>query len=330
MIKKYNDISEKLDKLRDKGTPKGDVTGFSTLDSLFTIKQGSFTFILGAPHQGKSELAFELCFNQAQRFHKKCLINSSETGSVEEIYAEFIHKYTGKSIYKTDPLCCKDKEYYAAINWIDEYFSIVDSEESAYSFEELFEMCTDEKILLADPYNEIKHDMTGFNGRQDLYIEELMSEVRRFNKKNNKHTIITLHPASQSLKEEKVGNLTVRYYPMPMAREAAGGQALFRKAMTWINIWRPAAGLKDTSGKNYEGNEVIYMVEKAKPKGVATKGVGSLFFDTHRNRFYENIGNLSCYAFQHENINTDSFEAKDFTQTVKDMDIKDPVQEYLF
>lgn len=303
MIKKFKDIEGDLDKLRKSGSPKGDCTGFKTLDEFYTMKQGSFTFILGPPHQGKSELGFELCFNQAHRHNKKSMINSPETGSVAEIYAEFIHKYTGKVIYKDTANTIKDKDYYDAANWIDNTFSIVDTEERSYTFQEMFEMRTDEKIILADPYNEIKHDMTGYGTRQDLYIEDLMGDVRRFNKKKDVHTIITLHPASQNLKEEKVGEQTIRYYPMPLAREAAGGQALFRKSMTWINVWRPPTGLKHPSGRHYEANEVIYLIEKAKPKGVAKKGSGSLFFDTERNRFYEKIDRYTCYAFQHEKLN---------------------------
>ena len=75
--------------MRNTGNPLGDLTGFYGLDMLYTIKQGSFTFILAAPHHGKSEFAFELAFNQAHKYGKKSLIYSPETGSVEDIYAEF-------------------------------------------------------------------------------------------------------------------------------------------------------------------------------------------------------------------------------------------------
>ena len=99
MIKKYKDINKSLDDLRVNGNPSGDYTGFSNLDEYFTLKQGSYTFILASPHHGKSELCFEIAFNQAQKYGKKTLIYSPETGSVEDIYAEFIHKYIGKPFY---------------------------------------------------------------------------------------------------------------------------------------------------------------------------------------------------------------------------------------
>lgn len=287
--------------MRDNGHPRGENTGFECLDRLYSIKQGTYTFILAPPHHGKSEFAFELAFNQAMKYGKKTLVYSPETGSVEDIYAEFIHKYTGKHIYKSMPGFIEDKDYYKAVNYIDEYFSILDSDEKSYGFKDIIELVTDEKIVLTDPYNELKHDMSNFGTRQDLYIEDLCGEIRRYCKKNKKHWMLTLHPAHQQIQND--GGL--RYYPMPMAREAAGGQALLRKAMTWINMWRPPIGLNDDFGRPYAENQVLINIEKAKPKGVSTKGDTSLFFDWKCNRFYED-GDL--YAFEHEKKELEKFE----------------------
>lgn len=296
MIKRYSQIQNDLDTLRDKGIPRGDNTGFKRLDQLYSIKQGTYTFILAPPHHGKSEFAFELALNQAHKYGKKCLIYSPETGSVEEIYAELIHKLTGKPFYKTSGMAADDKEYYQALNYIDEMFSIVDSDEMAYSFKDIINLVTDEKIIITDPYNELKHDMAEYGTRQDLYIEDLCGDIRRYCKKNKKHWMLTLHPSHQQIISEK----GIRYYPMPMAREAAGGQALLRKAMTHINMWRPPFGLTNEDGIPYRDNEVLINIEKAKPKGVATKGTISLFFDWKRNRYFEEGEYKDLYAFEHE------------------------------
>lgn len=283
--------------MREQGNPRGDDTGFKCLDELYSIKQGTYTFILAPPHHGKSEFAFELAFNQAQKYGKKSLIYSPETGSVEDIYAEFIHKFTGKPFHKSVNGHVEDKEYFNAINYIDEYFSIVDSDENSYGFKDIISLVTDEKIILTDPYNELKHDMANFGTRQDLYIEDLCGEIRRYCKKQKKHWMLTLHPANQQVTITKE---SLRYYAMPMAREAAGGQALFRKAMTWINMWRPPLGLNDESGRPYENNCVLINIEKAKPKGAATRGQTKLYFDWKKNRFYEEGEYKDLYAFEHE------------------------------
>jgi len=306
MIKKYKDVQDQLEALKKLGSPLGDSTGFRSLDKLFTLKQGSYTFILGAPHQGKSELSFELALNQVRKYKKRAIISSSETGSVADIYAEIIHKVFNRSIYPSHPMAIDYETFKKAVAYVDNWFSIIDTEEKSYSFGEIFEMRTDEKIILADPYNEHKHDMSLYGARQDLYIEDLMGDVRRANKKMDTHMIITLHPAAQHLKEEKINGQSVRYYPIPLAREASGGQSLFRKAMTWINVWRPPVGLKGYHDKPYEANEMVYMIEKAKPKGVANKGMGSLYYDFFRSRYYEMIGNNKCGAFQYEKFPEDS------------------------
>jgi hypothetical protein len=223
-------------------------------------------------------------------------VYSPETGSVAEIYAEFIHKYTGKSASKESQFHCNDKEYYEAINWIDEYFNIVDSDVKSYSFRELMDLCTDEKIILGDPYNELNHNMSEYGTRQDLYIENVMGELRREMKNKKRHFLLSIHPANQQIKEEN----GIRYYPMPFAREAAGGQAMLRKAMTWINIWRPSFGLKNQHGIPYLENELLINIEKAKPKGVSFKGTTSLYFDWKRNRYFEKIDANDYYAFDHE------------------------------
>lgn len=280
--------------MRNNGNPIGDRTGFYDLDLIYTIKQGSFTFILAAPHHGKSEFAFELAFNQAYKYGKKCLIYSPETGSVEDIYAEFIHKYTGRPFFKSIPGSVEDKEYYEAINYIDEMFNVVDSDDKSYSIPEIMNLVTDEQIIITDPYNELRHEMSNYNGRQDLYIEDIIGEIRRYCKKNKKHWIISLHPAAQQIQKDDKGN---SYYGMPMAREAAGGQALLRKAMTWINMWRPPSGMNDQNGMPYEDNIVLIKVEKAKPKGVAMKGETKLFFDWKKNRYYQFP---KIYAFEDE------------------------------
>lgn len=311
MIKKYKDIQDQLNLIRSAGSPKGSLTGFKQLDEHFTVKQGSFTFILGAPHSGKSELSFEIGINQQRKYKKRVLVSSSETGSVADIYAELVHKIWARSIYDDHPMPISHEELKKAVAYIDTWYSIIDTEDQSYSFQEIFQMRTDEGIIIADPYNEHKHDMTLYGARQDLYIEDLMGEVRRANKKMDTHMLISLHPAAQQLKEEKVNGQSIRYYPMPLAREASGGQSLFRKAMTWINMWRPPVGLKGYHGRPYENNEAVYMVEKAKPKGVANKGMGSLYYDYFRSRYYEKIGDVKCYAFQHEKVAMSTEQDKD-------------------
>jgi len=300
MIKKSKDIEKELNYLINHGNPKGNLTGFKSFDEYYSIKYGAFTIILAEPHNGKSELGFEICINQAIKFGKKSLVYSPETGTVADIYAELIYKYLGKPIQRSLPYSATDKEYYRALAWVDEYFSIIDSDEKAYSYQEIMSLCTNEDLIFVDPNNEVVHDFQGaYQGRQDIYIEDIMAQIRRFCKKKDKHMIITMHPASQQAIFDPETKKS--YYGMPRSRMAAGGQAWFRKAMGWINMWRPPTFINDSDGMPYPENIVIVEIEKAKPKGIGKKGTFPLYFDFKRNRYYEYNGDGNeQYAFDHE------------------------------
>lgn len=313
MIKRFTDIQPEIEELRKNGIVRGENTGFDCLDKLYSVKQGSYTIILGAPTHGKSELIMEICLNQAISFGKITLLCTPETGNVAEIFGELVHKYTGKSIFKGAFNSIEDKEFYIAMEWINHHFLIVDSDEKSNSIPELFEFAlkwekeNSQKIslIVGEPYNELRHDMEKFGTRQDLYIEDLMGQVRRFCKKYKKHFFLSVHPAQQHL----ITKDGISYYPQPLPREAAGGQALFRKAMSWITIWRPPVGLVNSSGWKYKDNEVIVAIDKAKPKGVSLKGSCSLFFDWKKNRYYEEAWGAEFYAFQYkENSSNDTEE----------------------
>lgn len=297
--KRQNQIREELEHLRDTGTPKGENTGFACIDEIYTIKQGAYTCILAEPHHGKSEFGFELCLNQNRKYGKKTLVYSPETGSVAEIKAELIHKFTRKPVLKSLPNHLTDLEFYKALTHIDHFFNIIDSDEKAFTYDEIMKACTDEQLIFVDPNNEVKQDFgSKYGGRQDLYIEDLAGDIRRWCRKNNKHMIITMHPAIQQIVPQKKNEPA--YYPMPKARQAAGGQAWFRKAMGWINLWRPPAFLNDENGMPYPDNTLIGMVEKAKPKGIGRRGQFQLYFDWKQNRYYEQYEMETCYAFDHE------------------------------
>lgn len=298
MIKKHKDIFKEFDFLIENGNPKGNSTGFESLDELYSIKYGSYTIILAEPHSGKSEFGFELCLNQAEKYGKRTLVYSPETGSVADIYAELIHKFTGRPVMQKLPNALSEKEIYSAIQYIDEMFSIIDSDDKGYSYYDIMNLRTNEDLIFVDPNNEVIHNYTD---RQDTYIENVTADIRRFCKKNDVHVIITMHPAKQEVSIDK--DTGKRYFDMPKARMAAGGQAWFRKAMGWINMWRPPNGIADVDGEPYGENAVIIDIEKAKPKGIGKKGSCILYWDWKKNRYFEESldGEKLFYAFEHEN-----------------------------
>lgn len=302
-IKNIIDFLPEIEKLRNEGIVRGSQTGFKCLDELYSIKKGSYTTVLAEPGHGKSEFILELCMSQAMKFGWVSLICSPETGTTEEIVAELMHKYTGKSMLKSSFNPLDDKDFFTALEWLNHHF-IIPEDVKSYSIPGLFEYASQWEmenkrvidVVVGEPYNELEHDMSNFGTRQDLYIEWLYSYFRREVRKTNKHFFLSIHPSSQQPVIEK----GITYYPKPLPRQAAGGQAAFRKSMTWITLWRPPKGSTDSSGWIVPENEVHVYIDKAKPKGVSTKGMCKMFFDWKKNRYYEVIDGKESYAFDHD------------------------------
>ncbi|RAJ28909.1 P-loop NTPase family protein [Pedobacter cryoconitis] len=310
MIKSINSIRGKVEDLRKNGVQRGNNTGFRCLDDLYSIKDGSFTIIQGAPTHGKSEFIFELMINDAIDQGQKGIILSPETGNAEEITMELVHKYLGQPAYMSGDYYCDDKKFHEALNWVNHHFAIADDDEETYSFAGLrdairvYEKITGSffKNVMAEPWNELNHKLalTDNGGRQDLAIEEELTFFRKHCKGDKRHGFLSFHPSFQQLVKDKDTGLS--YYEMPKAREAAGGQATLRKAFSWINIWRPPVGLIDQNGVPYEDNQLVVQVEKSKPKGVGRKGITNLYYDWRKNRYYEKLNGSNKYAFEHKKL----------------------------
>lgn len=331
MIKKLNDVRAKIESIVKNPVQRGHTTGFKCLDEFYTVKKGSFTIWLGSPGHGKSEIIFEVLFAHAME-GEISLVYSPETGTAEEIMLELAHKYLMKQIVRHNPLnaVASELDMWTALEWVDYHFAIVDDEEKGYSWDELLVVCEEyEKEhrcritqIMAEPYNELVHDMKEHGGRQDLYIEAWLTGVRRCCRAKKKHAHLSFHTGQQHL--EVIDK--IKFYPMPKAREAAGGQAALRKAMGWINIWRPKAGLKDANGQPYAPNEVLIQVEKAKPKYVMYTGTCSLYFDTVKNRYYEKIHGLDLLMGEHITRRAEIEQAMPATFSQGAMEFEPPVE----
>jgi hypothetical protein len=83
-----------------------------------------------------------------------------------------------------------------------------------------------------------------------------------------------------------IAGTDVSYFPIPSARDFAGGQVWFRKGLSVLIPWRPPYGLANSDGTGAEKNEVHLKVAKSKPKGVSKNGVYKMFLDVDRYQYY--------------------------------------------
>ncbi len=292
-----------LNELRNNSYLKGYSIGWN-FDSLpITIKSGCTTYVAGAPHDGKTEFWLEILINLSVEHKLRHAIFTPETGTVEDIISELCFKYIGKPYIKTMDNPMTEAERIAAEMFVDEYFYIIDPLDSKMTADNFYSMVDNIEIeegkrihtTLIDPFNELTHDFSKDEGRQDLYIERILGDVRKNARKTNRHNCVITHVRDQA----PITTDNVTFFPMATPREIAGGQAWFRKGLLMIIVWRPPYGLNDEHGTPYEKNEVKIKVVKSKPKGVSINGTYTMFYNVLKNAYYLR-GNQ--YSKRHKNL----------------------------
>jgi hypothetical protein len=290
MYYRLTDKKKELNELRQKGVRRGYSTGFPWQVFPYTVKLGSTTYIASSPGSGKSELVKEVQINLSCLHGFNHVVFTPETGSVQEVFAEYCHSFMGKPYIKGNN-SMSDTEQIQAEMFINEHFIIVDPIDEDLTVTDFYNLVDDierdtgKKIhtTVIDPWNELTEQLIPEDmGREDKYVSRILGMVRKNARRTNRHHFIVTHVRDQGVVIKK----GISYYPMPTAREFAGGQSWFRKGNTMIIPWRPPYGLKDSAGNEYLDNELRVKVAKAKPKGVAKKGIFRLFLDTDRYQYY--------------------------------------------
>lgn len=296
------ELQPKVDELAETGIQRGALTGFNCLDELYSVKLGCTTYIMGSPYSGKTEFWLEILMNLSESKGWRHVIFTPETGTKEEIVAELCHKKVKKGFFKNSVDPMSDKERYDATTWLNEHFFIVDPADAALTISDYFKIVdtieNENGIIVhtttIDPFNEMAHDFSKDEGRQDLYIERVLGDIRKNARATQRHNCVITHCRDQA----PITRDGMTYYPPPTARDYAGGQAWFRKGLSMIAVWRPPVGLPDTNGIPFEENESHIIIQKSKPKGTGKRGTAKLFWDYKKSRYYERseVG-TDMYAF---------------------------------
>ena len=302
---RVNEFRNDVEKLYEKGITRGVYAGYETLHEYYSIKMGVTTYIYGAPFSGKTEFWLDVLVTLSELYGYKHALYTPETGSKDEIVAELISKKARKPFYKQFNGHIEDAEYWQVIDWVNEYFFIIDPDTDITPEEFLgavkdIEQTYDIRIdtTVCDPFNELKHNFKNDDGRQDLYIENRLGMIRRDAQKNKRHNAVITHVGHQELSRGKNRDgVEANYYKPPTPQQIAGGQAWYRKAMNLICVYRPPSTFLDPeTGAPHEENEVHIMIQKFKPKGTGKRGTVKLYYDINSNRYYEKINGDRRYA----------------------------------
>lgn len=295
MYKRLTNVNNELFDIRQQKDVRGKSIGWDWDLLPYTIKEGCTTYIGSAPASGKTELWFEILINLSCLHNWNHVIFSPETGSSAEIYAELCFKYIGKP-YVQGQNSMSNSEQIVAEMFINEHFIVIDPIDEDLTITKFYELVDEierkEGIKIhtttIDPWNELTEEFLPSDlGREDKYLSRILSAVRKNARKTGRHNCVINHVRDQPMVSSKtIAGTDISYFPMPSARDFAGGQVWFRKGLSVLIPWRPPYGLLDSDGNGAEKNEVHLKVAKSKPKGVSKNGIYKLYLDVDKYQYY--------------------------------------------
>jgi hypothetical protein len=295
MYKRLTHLNAEMFAVRQQVDVKGKSIGWDWDMLPFTIKEGATTYIGAAPASGKTELWFEILINLSCLHGWNHVVFSPETGSSAEIFSELCYKYIGKP-YVQGKNSMTNSEQVSAEMFVNEHFIVIDPIDEDLTITKFYELVDEierkEQITIhtttIDPWNELAEEFIPADlGREDKYLSRILGLVRKNARKTGRHNCVINHVRDQPMVAAKtIAGTDISYFPMPSARDFAGGQVWFRKGLSVLIPWRPPYGLADADGVGAEKNEVHLKVAKSKPKGVSKNGVYKLFLDVERYQYY--------------------------------------------
>ena len=288
---KAENKGSELQTLRDTGWAKGETTGFAPMDEAFTLLKGYPIFVAGAPHSGKTELIIEKLLNTSVINNWKHFVYLGENGEVEEIIADLCYKYIGKPFKVATGYAMSDAERVTAEYFINEHFVFLDDEKDLTLKEFYDEVTSAEDELgikfdttLFDPFNDAIDESATMGGTHHWLNRELKM-VRKVSKANKRIDILINHIADVPTTVDK--DTGQAYLRAALPNEWNGGRTWWRRGFLMLLVYRPPAWLKDENGIEYGENVSLVIVQKAKPKGIATYGATArLYWDWKHNRYY--------------------------------------------
>jgi twinkle protein len=273
----HAEIREKVVSLwKSGGLPKGDSTGWPSLDNLYTVGMSQWTLVTGTPNSGKSEFVDALMVNLAKRGNWKFWIYSPENQPLELHHAKIIEKYIGKPFNPGPNQRIDEDDLDAAETWMDGKFifckpnkpdilSILD--ESG----ELATRYTQGKMgIVIDPWNFLEHHRPTHLSETE-YVSQTLSHVIERVRAYKIHLWLIAHPAK--MQKDRDGK-----YPVPTPRDVSGSAHFWNKADNCLTVHRDQA----------EGSQDVDIhCQKVRWKHIGRIGVTTLRYDRVTGRYSE-------------------------------------------
>jgi twinkle protein len=254
---------------RSGGLPKGSLTGWPSLDALYTVGMGQWTVVTGTPNSGKSEWVDALMVNLAKSEPWRFLIYSPENWPLELHHAKILEKYLGKPFTPGPTERMDEEELDAGEEWMRGKFvfckpnspdivSIMDE-----AIDHVVSMGGNWKTgVVIDPWNQLEHCRPQHQTMTE-YVSQTLSLVIDRVREFNVHLWLVAHPAK--MRKDKDGK-----YPIPTPHDIADSAHFWNKADNCITVWRDQV----------EGSQDVDIhVQKVRFKHIGRIGLCTLMYD---------------------------------------------------
>jgi len=225
--------ADRLNDLYAKGTGKGFSTGYSSVDTIYTVAPGQLTVVTGYPSSGKSNFVDQLMINLARTHDWKFAICSFENQPEIHI-SRLMEIYTKKRFFDGRGRM-NEQERDQAFKFVQDHFLFIDNNgEEPSTLDSILERARigvkrmGIRGLVIDPYNYI--DLNKTNSTETEAISNMLTRVQRFCNAHDVHTWFVAHPS-------KINRSGVEQ-PRPDGMAISGSMAWWAKADCGITVHR--------------------------------------------------------------------------------------------
>ena len=276
------DMVASLDALWHAGLPRGELTGWPSVDKHYTVAPGQFTVVTGYPGSGKSEWVDALQVNLARQAWRT-VFYSPENLPIELHMAKLIEKVSGKPFGRGPTERIDLEELHERADEIGGWFQFLRSRNGEpVSVKAVIEAATpwleeqgEKRGLVIDPWNELEH-WRGSGMSETEYISQQLSYVRGWAREKRVHVWLIAHPQKLRRDDGKLPTVTP---------DAISGSAHFwNKADCAITVERAIADPMK--------QEVNIHVQKVRFKHIGIPGMVTLMYDRITGRYSEQPKNI--------------------------------------
>ena len=286
MIVPHDQIRLEVRALYDAGgLPRGSLTGWPSVDQLYTVGMGQWTLLTGTPNSGKSEWLDALMVNLAKREEWKFIIYSPENHPLSLHHSKIIEKYIGKPFNPGLTPRLDEVELDEAEEWMRGKFLFAKPDKPdivTILSEAARTILPSSKVkygIVIDPWNHLEHYRP--NGWSETeYVSDTLSKVIAWVREMNTHLWLVAHPSK--MQKGKDGKL-----PIPTPHDVSGSAHFWNKADNCICVWRDLS--------DYKKQDVDVHVQKVRFKHIGHIGLATLQYDRVTGRYSEMLRAVPGY-----------------------------------